>query len=179
MTDGVWVSLTEAAGIKGVSKQAISKRLERLSGRVATRREGQRLLFNLAEYDRVTGAETDPAQALRNRAAAGEEPAARKPGETAQLAFSVHRAKRENYEAELARLKLDEQLGKLVPVADVEAAMVRCAERLVRGLDQIPALSDDPQARLALKGKVRELRQVLADEMKLMAREGETEEQAG
>lgn len=189
MSDGVWVSVSEAASMRGVSKQALSKRLKRLGGQVSTRQDGRQLLVNLPEFDRVTGAQTDPSQVLRNRGGAaarpdehaGEVPKARPVGDLAQQAFSVQRAKREGYDAEMARLKLEEQLGRVVAVVDVQAAMVRCAEILVRKLDQIPALTDDPKLKAHLKDKVRELRQVLADEMRLLAtgdQEGRNNEQA-
>jgi hypothetical protein len=137
-------------------------------------------MINMVEYDRVTQAETDPAQALRNRAlpprdprdgpaaVSGPAPAAR-PQDMAQKVFSAQRAKRESYEAESARLDLEERLGKLLPVKDVEEAMVRCATAIIRLIDAMPAESEDPAVRAILKRKAVELRLAVASEMTLLA----------
>lgn len=180
MSDGLWMSVSEAADQRGVSKQAISKRLKGLEGRVSTKKDGQKLLINMAEYDRVTQAETDPSQALRNRAlpprdprqgpAAVSGPAPEpRPQDLAQRVFSTQRAKRESYEAESARLDLEERLGKLLPVKDVEDAMVRCATAIIRLIDALPAESEDPAIRVILKRKAVELRLAVAAEMTLLA----------
>jgi predicted transcriptional regulator len=175
MSDGVWQSVSEIAAQRGVSKQAVSKRLKALAGRVATRQDGPRLLVNRAEFDRIVGAETDPAQALRNRnqvaggTAVGGVEAPRPQGDLAAKVYSQQRAKRESYEAEMARLELEEKQGRLLPVADVEAAMVRCAEALLREIEQLPASSDDPAIRVILKDRARRLRETLSREMRLLA----------
>lgn len=164
VNDGIWLSVSDVAIQRGVSKQAISKRLISLAGRISTRREGNKLLINLAEFDRVTDADTDPSQALRNHAAgkSGAE-------------FSEQRARREGYDAEMARLKLEELQGKLVPVSEVEDAMVRCATVLLRVIEQLPGESDDPAIRNILKNKVHELRAALEREMRMMAERAESE----
>lgn len=177
MNDGIWMSVSDVADKRGVSKQAISKRLKALNGRVSTRKDGNRLLVNIAEYDRVIGTETDPAQELRNRNLPERQPdlPSQTPGGKASLAFSIQRAKRESYDAEMARLRLDELTGKLVPVAAVEDAMVRCATVLLRVIEQLPGESDDPAIRIILKNKVHELRAALEREMRLLAEQAESE----
>ena len=178
MNDGIWISVSDVAEKRGVSKQAISKRLKALEGRVSTRKEGNRLLVNIAEYDKVTGAETDPAQELRNREIhrpPNDGTSGQSPSGKASLAFSIQRAKRESYDAEMARLRLEELQGKLVPVAAVEDAMVRCATVLLRVIEQLPGESDDPAVRIILKNKVHELRAALEREMRLLAEQAEAE----
>jgi hypothetical protein len=171
VNDGIWLSVSDVASLRGVTKQAISKRLLALAGKITTRRDGNRLLINVAEFDRVTGAETDPAQALRNR----ELPLAKPDGNKAAADFSEQRARREGYDAEMARLKLEELQGKLIPVADVEDAMVRCATVLLRVIEQLPGESDDPALRVILKNKVLEFRATLEREMRLLAERAEAE----
>lgn len=184
MTDGVWLSVSEAAAARGVSKQAISKRLKSLGGRVATRHEGRQLLLNIAEFDRITGAETDPAQALRNRhldrgddgaagagrgmAPPGPAPQPPRAGDAATEVYSQQKARQTAYAAEMARLDLEERTGKLVTVAAATDAMVRCGSAMVRVIDQLPSRSDDPKIKPLLKDLARELRQTLADEMTLL-----------
>lgn len=178
MSDGLWMSVSEIAAARGVSKQAVSKRLAHFEGRVGTRKDGAKLMVNVAEYDRVTGAETDPAQDLRNRDVV--KPAAEPRGDNlASKVYSQQRAKREAYEAEKARLDLEERLGKLVPVVDVEAAMVRCAEVMIRSIDQLPSKSDDPVVRAFLKETAADLRKVIAENMRLAAGDGAANEEEG
>ncbi len=160
MNDGVWISVSEVAAARGVSKQAVHQRLKKLNGKVSTKTEGRQMLMNIAEYDRAVDADTDPAQALRNRDSDS------KIGSSVK--FADERAKRESYEAELARLKLEEQLGKLIPIAEVEQAMVRLAERLLRSIEQWPSMSDDVAVRKVLKEKVLEARGILASDMRLL-----------
>jgi hypothetical protein len=171
VNDGIWLSVSDVASRRGVSKQAISKRLLSLAGRISTRRDGNKLLINVAEFDRVTGADTDPAQALRNRELPLRQSDAGKVG----AKFSEQRARREGYDAEMARIKLEELQGKLVPVAAVEEAMVCCATVLLRVIEQLPGESDDPAIRIILKNKMHELRAALEREMRLLAEQAETE----
>lgn len=175
-----WMSVSDIASARGVSKQAVSKRLAALGDRVPTRMDGIRKMVDAEAYDRVTGAETDPAQALRNRdvnpQAAQPAPlfkAADAPkrdvGSIAGQAFSVNRAKREGYDAELARIALEKEQGRLVPVDQVTDAMVTCAQKLVRLIDGLPGETEDPALRAILKRKAAELRAALYESMRLVA----------
>lgn len=179
---GSFMSVTDLASARGVSKQAISKTLARHAGQVATRKDGVRLLVDVDAFDRITGNDTDPAQMLRNRAVAPSaqvrqpqqsfalpEPQQRTPGGTAHLAYSVSRAKRETYEADLARISLDKEMGKLVPVTQVTDAMVACGQKLARMIDQLPAKSEDPAVRKILKEVAADLRREMYESMKLTA----------
>lgn len=179
-----WVSVSALAQARGVSKQAVSKQLAHLAGRVPTRKAGRELLVDVVRFNEITGADTDPAQALRNRdvnpaAAAPSLPlgglAARTQekslGARAGEAFSVHRATREKHEAELSRLLLEQKMGKLVPVTAVTDAMVTCAQRLLRVIDALPGKSEDPAMRALLKGFATDVRRELHEAMKLTAEE--------
>lgn len=179
-----FMSVSDLAGAKGVSKQAISKNLERHEGRIPTRMVGVRKMVDVEAYDRVMGEETDPAQALRNRdlsPTAQSRPApatpaapARPAASTAQQVFSVHRANREAWDAELSRLQLEKELGKLVQVTAVADAMVECGQKIVRIIDQLPSKSEDPAVRAILKAAALEMRSTLFESMKL-AQEQATE----
>jgi hypothetical protein len=172
-----FMSVTDLAAARGVTKQAISKNLERHQGRVPTRKAGVRKLVDVQAYDRVMGEETDPAQALRNRDMPRQSPestpaapmpgAEERPKATAQQVFSLHRAKREAYDADLSRLALEKELGKLVPVIAVTDAMVECAMQIIRIIDQLPSKSEDPAVRIILKAAAQEVRMALHESMKM------------
>lgn len=77
--------------------------------------------------------------------------------------YSVNRARRERYEADLAQMKLQEQQGDLVRVAEVRAEIGKRVGQLKNNLLQIPARMAhmlQPEARTALDV---ELRQVLTN----------------
>jgi hypothetical protein len=184
-----WMSVSDIAGALGVSKQAVSKQLSRFGDRVPTRREGIRLMVDAAAYERVSGAETDPAQALRNRDVnanaaqaalplqsdipkLGDAPK-RSTSTVAGEAFSVHRAKREKYDADLSRLAYEREIGKVVPVDQVTDALVICAQKMVRIIDALPSESEDPVVRAILKRKAFELRTALYESMKVTAESAE------
>jgi DNA-binding Lrp family transcriptional regulator len=137
---GLMLSISEIAQAAGVSKQAVSKRVARLeaSGALKTQRGPRgRLLVNRAEYDRAVGDTGDLAHAqapAQDEAPAATDPAA----ETASASYSREQAREKSYKAELARLDLDERLGKLVAADEVAHAAGRVAETLVRAVDQFP-----------------------------------------
>ena len=182
---GQFMSVTDLAAAQGVSKQAISKQLSRCAGQIPTRKDGVRLLVDVEAYDRLTGGNTDPAQALRNRdvrpsaqVAAAPAPAgapARTPTSQAQTVYSIQRAKREGFDAELARIALEKEMGKLVPVKEVEDAMVECAMKLTRIIEQLPSKSEDPAVKAILKQVGTDLRSALHESMKLTRDEAEEE----
>ena len=67
---GVWITCAELANRKGVSRQAVAKRVSQLErdGKIATRREGKNRLVDLAAYDRAVGEVGD---AIREQTASG------------------------------------------------------------------------------------------------------------
>ncbi|MDP1866988.1 MAG: helix-turn-helix domain-containing protein [Bradyrhizobium sp.] len=130
---GIWVSISELARIKGKSKQAVSKRVKRLveSKALETRPgDGGEILVNRVAYDRAIGAHTDPAQALRNpgsdlgNAADAPPSAAPSAGDDAPPAKSkgylLHKETSAAYQAENDRLDLEERLGHTCDSRDVE-----------------------------------------------------------
>lgn len=179
--DGLWVSVSDLAARKGVTKQTIAEKVARLEaqGLISTRPgKGRAKLVNLAEFDRAIGETGD---AIREMAAASaRSPAAPTPvvPDGADPILAKEQARRVAYQADLAKLDLDERLGKLLPVEHVTAAMLRCAEALTRALEQMPTRADDLAAAVAkervtgarafLRAMGRDMRALLAREMRLL-----------
>lgn len=179
--DGLWVSVSDLAARKGVTKQTIAEKVARLEaqGLLSTRPgKGRAKLVNLAEFDRAIGETGD---AIREMAAASARPSAAPmpvAPDGADPILAKEQARRVAYQADLAKLDLDERLGKLLPVEHVTAAMVRCAEALTRTLEQMPTRADDLAAAVAkegvtgarafLRAMARDMRALLAREMRLL-----------
>ena len=186
--EGLWVSISELAKRKGLRKQTVAEKVSRFEAQgILTTQPGGRgrpKLVNLAEFDRVSGEAGD---AIREMNATGGAPSApSEPASGGNPVLAREQARRVAYQADLAKLDLDERLGKLVPIDDVEKAMVRCAEALVRAIDRLPGRAEELASRVAqegaqgaraiLKETARELRATLAREMRLLASEQEPEE---
>lgn len=189
----VVVSVTELAGLKKVSKQAISRRLGRLEneGLIKTGRRGVEKVVSLAAWDMATGEATDPSklQGAATRAAiAGVAPSLDDavaaniggPGKAeADPTYTKELTRKAGYDADLKEMQLRQQRGELVEIADVRIAMERCAEAINREIDQLPAFADDlaaavasggvPALRELLKVKARDLRERLQRSMTTLA----------
>lgn len=149
--DGLWVSGSELAKLKGVTKQTVSEKVARLvdAGKLEVRPgKGKAKLINVAAYDRAVGETTDlsRAQGAQTKLAADPDAAPRDP------TFTKHQATRAGYEAELKRLDLEERLGRLRSVADIEDATVTCGETVVRLIDQLVLSADEIAAAVAKDG---------------------------
>ena len=184
---GLMLSIADIARRKGVSKQAISKRVARLEqlGQIATHK-GPRgtVLVSLAEYDRAVGETSELAhvQAPQPKVAAAA-------AADAEHSYTREQAREKAYAADLKKLDLDERLGKLVPIEHVQHAAVRLAETLVRILDQLQTRSDDiaaavgkegsPGARRVLKEIGRDARETMARELERLAETAQAEHQGG
>lgn len=157
---GVWMSLGDLAKREDVSKQAISKRVKGYGDLVETKLVRRELFINVVQFDRAAGDNTDPAQALRNGKAEPEDAQGPAPRDGS---YSAARAARESYQAESARLDLQERLGRLVEVAEVDrrtfGILRRCRDRVLA----VPALLAD---RLAAAPDARAIRGILDDELR-------------
>lgn len=113
---GVWLSISAIARRNGVSKQAISKRLALLPD-VSTKPnpdDKRELLVNVGEFDRAVAATADPANTLREIGRAeSQAPGEAEDDDPAAGAYVVQRGMREGYLSELARLDLEERVGRL------------------------------------------------------------------
>ena len=172
------LTITELAKRKGVSKQAVSKRVARLQteGKL-TIHAGERgsRLVSLAEFDKAIGETTD----LGRETAAATVRGSRAVDPVAGHVYTDEQARHMAYKADLARLDLDERLGKLVAVDKFADAGARIAEALVRVLDGLASRADDVAsavakdgvtgARAVLKGMGRDLREALNRELVTLA----------
>ncbi|KQU77720.1 hypothetical protein ASD12_18135 [Mesorhizobium sp. Root102] len=183
MPEGVWKSLSEIAAIKGVSKVAVKKRVDRYEreGLVTTRRQGRERLVDLAAYDKAVGVAGD---AYREQAAEtvkaerSEPPSAMRDAQTEKA----------QWEARRSALDVNERLGNLVPVKSVELAMIKAGEAIVRSLGQLATFAPDLMAAAkdgepAMRRKLREiehqLRRKAGEALTLIASEGRADEDNG
>jgi hypothetical protein len=178
------MSVSDIARHKGVTPQAVAKRVDRFiaQGLLKARMDRGRKLVPLAEYDRLVDQTTDFTK-IR-----GEAP----PSLPAQPTRSTdenpvlvqEQARRARYEADLKQIALKRELGEILDIRDVEASMTRCADILVRRIDKLPAAADEITAavakggvdgvRAALKDIARQLRQALAEAMTVVKVEADS-----
>lgn len=177
------MSQAEYARHRGVSRQAISKlvKAEKIPLDAAGRIDVAAADYALGEV-RESIDDESPEPTPRSDAPP------RFAGEGIQLTKA--RTATEVYRARIAQLEFEERTGKLLPVDQVRQAMERCAEALVRDIDQLPSFADDIAAAFAagglaglrdeLKKKSRQFRETLARTMSLTAKaddESDDEEQ--
>jgi len=128
---------------------------------------------SLAQFDHVTRETTDVVR--QSNGSAKSVPDA---DESSTKALSYSQARTAEYNAELKKMELEERQGKLIRVEAVTEAMTRCAEALVREIEQIATKADDlatavakdgtQGARGVLKGLARDLRENLARNMRIL-----------
>ncbi len=175
-----WATVAELAAMRGVSSAAISQRVTRLEGAGALRTKAgpnRTKLVPVAQFLRAIEETADP---VREQNGSGRPPllAESTPRLPEDLVYAREQARNTAIRADLAQLELDERLGKLLKVEDVEAAMIRCADALVQAIDQVSANAEDlaaavaregvPGLRAALREHARSLRARLAAEMRLL-----------
>jgi len=193
----IWLSLTDVAAQKGVSKVAIHKRVKKFVGAgMLSTKPGPRgtVLVNIVAFDRLVADETDPAQALRNGgeldldnesdgvaetvAGANDGPAGKQPGAGS---YASARADRESYQAENARLDLEERLDRLTDREEVARRQMDVFRRHRDRLLSIPARlqdrlasADDGQAiRMILTTEIRRELDGLAEKLDALASEND------
>jgi DNA-binding transcriptional ArsR family regulator len=184
------VSVTEAARIKGVAKQTISRKLARLEreGLVKTAQRGREKIFSLAQYDLAANEITEPARlvARATSTAIHGEPGADAAAAERDPTYTEELRRKAGFEADLKQLQLERERGRLLDVEDATNAMARCAEVIVRDIDQLPTFADDLMAafnrggvsalRDELKKRVRQLRETLHRSLTLLASAEEEDE---
>lgn len=182
LVDGLWLSISEIARLKGKSRQATAKRIASLAANgLLDIRPGENgtKLVNLAQFDRAVGEVGDAIKegAAETRAEIEAADAPTSP------ALRDHQARAAQYAADLKFLDLEERLGRLVPVIEVEDAAAKCAEATVRIIDRLPTYADSiasavgkdgpAGARAKLKEIARELRSGIAEAHGELARNSE------
>ena len=177
---GVWLTIAELARRKGVSKQAATKRVNRLveEGRLTVRAHGRNRLVELATYDRIVGQVGDGFKeqaAITSRAIRGEP--TRKDEDLQQSGLRDAQTLRAGYEAKLKALDFAERTGQLVPLKGehgIEGALIKISDQLVRDLGQPMQWVDEimeasrkgePQVRRLIRVKIAELRRTVAEHL--------------
>lgn len=198
---GLRLSVSELASLKGVTKQAISKRLTRMVEQqlIGTQRRGREITVSLAEWDKVAGEITDPAKLIGAETSAQLRGGGRRiedetaknladPNAKADPTYTQQLTRKAQFEADLKEMELKRQRGELLAIEDVRKAMEYCAELMVRDIDQLANFAEEvaaavsksgvPGAREILKAKSRALRERLAASMSLQPETEEEEEPA-
>lgn len=193
MNDGVWLTVSDIARRKGVSHQAVSKRVKSLEadGKITPRRDGKKTLVDLVEYDRAVGDFGDAAR----EAAAETVRSAKQEQTTKQSAvpdgMRDAQLERVRYEARMKALDYAERTGQLVPVSGpggIEDAMVVAAEKILSVLDLmlratpdlvIAAREGEPAARREIRKVIHSQRLAIGEAMRLLDQDGRKVEAAG
>lgn len=174
----VWLSITDLAKLRAVTKQAMAKRVSRFErdGLLVTQSgpRGARLV-NVVEFDRVANEFTDGAKALAARTVHGN-----RPGDG-----SLAAAQRDKiiYETELKKIELLERRGQVLPKDEVVEAARRCGDTAVMFIDRLHLRSDEMNVACSKDGVVGaralfkrisfELRREIAAAFRALVSEGE------
>lgn len=187
---GVWVTCAELARRRGVSRAAITKRVDALAkeGKIDTRRDGKSRLVELASFDRAVGETGDAVKEQAAETRKATEPTS----PTQSSAMRDAQAERAQYEARIKALDLADRQRQVLPIKGdhgIEAAAIaigvaiaRDADGLMRYADEIAtAVSKEgvAGARRVLKDIGTRFRQSVADSLMALAAEGEAAERAG
>lgn len=193
--DGDWVSVTDLAQARGVTHQAISKRVRSLGrrGNLPTRRDGKAVLVHVPTFDALAAAAHDPAQDLRNRhtkppAIVPATDAAKIVSAAMSFAAPPHvpyddaAAREKNAKAALAEIELARRRGELVRACDLEDAAVAVATSIAQRLAGLKALAGQFYAaskggedalRIMLAEKVADIQRAIAEDLRKLAIDGE------
>lgn len=163
------VTQAEFARYRGVSRQMVGKWVD--AGKIRLHERDGRKLIDRVEADLALGANV--ARVLAEVDEPADDEAREKAPAPATPGLTAARTEREQYAAQLARLDLEQRLGKLRPVEDFAIATQRCAEIAIRSIDRITGRADELAAqvakdgvigaRTALRAIARELRTTMAE----------------
>jgi len=166
----------------GISKQAVNKMVKQ--GKIPLTPDGQ---VDFAEADHARQQNGDPARRMAEAPAAASPPEydeddlapERAAPETGGLSFSKARTAREAYQAKMAQLDYERQLGQWLPKREIEDAMVASGRKIRQGLDGVIGWADELDAaarnggseavRALLKEKVRGLESMVVESLNLLA----------
>lgn len=173
---GVMMRVGEIAARDGVSAAAVSQKVKRLIAshglQVTTDGRDRVTAVNVAHYDQLVGLYGDPSKAQ-----------VRKTTTTGTLDDA--RTRQAYYSSELDRLKLAQQIGKVVLRDDIEYGLEEAGDQVARAIDTITAATDELAAayeqggqqalRIKLKELVHQVRVLAADAIdKMVAAAPET-----
>lgn len=188
-----WLSMTKLAAELGVTKQTVSERVKRLKLELRPGK-GREKLVDAAAYVRAAAETGDPAKQLALDTKEHLEPQAhggallrREAAEPQDPGYRDAATREKLAKAQIAELELDERLGKLIPIAEVEDAMVACARmingeidrQVLRADEMVAAVGKDGVigARRVIKQMGVALRTALAEAMALRAADSARVEQ--
>lgn len=176
VNDGLWLSLTDLASARRVSKPAISQNLKKWKERgvdVATRMEGRTLLINVAAYDAARG---EVGSAAYGQEPERDEPAAKSGTDPV---FAREQAREKAYSADMKKLQLARELRTTVPIDRLDDELARVVEPVIKAIDRLPGMAEDIVAaisqngvqgvRAALKVAATDLRNQIADGLSSLA----------
>ncbi|WP_338821597.1 hypothetical protein [Bradyrhizobium septentrionale] len=133
--DGLWLSVSEIAERKGVSKQAVSARIAPLiaDGRLTVRPgKGNAKLINLAQYDLAIG---QVGNAAREAGAATARAATLPARGQSSARFRDEQTREKAYAADLKFIELERARGNLISLHDIDEVIEETARRLVEVFD--------------------------------------------
>jgi DNA-binding MarR family transcriptional regulator len=175
---GIWLPITDLAKLKGVTKQAMAKRVSRFErdGLLVTQ-SGPRgaKLVNVSDFDRAAEEFVDGIKALAARTVHCGQPSD----------GSLAAAQRDKiiYETELKKLELLERQGRLLLKDHVLEAARRCSDTAVTMLVRLELRSEEMNdacqkdgirgARSLFKRIIFDLRREMAAAFRALAAEGE------
>ncbi|WP_054308930.1 hypothetical protein [Mesorhizobium sp. 1M-11] len=182
---GVWISISDLAKRKGIHRQSAKERVDRLveRGVLETRFQGRSRMVDLAAFDRAVGQVGDSAKEQ------AEETKRQINIEETPPRLRDAQTERAQYEARLKALDLAERQGELVPIKDLDRALVRAATAITRVLDQSLSWSSDlaeaaanggqPAVSRVLRQKGQAQRQAVAKALADLVEAGKLEEAEG
>ncbi|WP_018407917.1 MarR family transcriptional regulator [Methylocystis rosea] len=159
--DADWVSVTELARERGVSHQAISKRVRALAkrGQLSTQQQGKTVLVHRPSFDALSAASHDPAQDLRNRhqrrvsanddglrdlieeppaPPTVDDPAKEPPKPSA---YDDASTREKHARAALAEIQLAQKSGELVPARELAGALTEVGTAIQQHVKRLTANS--------------------------------------
>ncbi|MBZ7923119.1 winged helix-turn-helix domain-containing protein [Ensifer adhaerens] len=188
MPEGHWISVSELAKLKGISRQTASEKVAKLEseGRLSTRKNGRLRMVELATYDRLVGQIGDAAREIGAATKKSVDEASGNGG-----ALRDAQAEKAKYETRLKALDFAERTGQVVPIKGehgIEAALIKVCDHVVRDLgmpmqwiDEIMEASrkGEPHLRRLMRTKIAEQRKVVAEHLLELSGEASRAEAQG
>lgn len=158
--EGLWVSISDLARVKGVHKSNISRKVDELErDSLIEVRNGpnKTKLVNLAQFDSVVGETTDLAKEQGAETARYSREA-----EWGDTRFRDAQTRKAEYEADLKSIEVRKQLGQLVDVARAEEVIAEVGEEQRKVIEQLTLRADELHS-AALSGGVTSVRAKLKE----------------
>ena len=127
----------------GISKQAVNKMVKQ--GKIPLTQSGK---VDFAEADYARQQNGDPSRRMpKSPSASVPDMALADPApETGGISYSKARTAREAYQAKMAQLEYERQMGKWLPRQEIEDAMVAAGRKIRQGMDGVIRWADEMDA---------------------------------